>query len=112
MQKLEELEYMINSRAYNAIFSVDMIKSRIMIIHFQGNPKTIVISSYIPTNVSDEHDTERFYTDLTYFIRHIPKHNILIIGGHFNAHLGKEYGYKYSLHRTTNSNSNMLHNFL
>ena len=34
---------LVNSRAYNAISSVDMIKSRIMAIHFQGNPQTTVI---------------------------------------------------------------------
>ena len=89
-----------------------MIKLRIMAIHFQRNPHTNVMSCYSPTNMSDEQDTERFYTDLTYFIRHIPKHNVLIIGGDFNAHLGKYDRYKYSLHRTTNRNGNMLNNFL
>ena len=89
-----------------------MIKSRIMAIHIQGNPKTTLISCYSPTNVSDEQDTERFYNDLTYFIRHIPKYNVLIIGGDFNAHLGKYDDNKYSLHRTTNRNVNMLHSFL
>ena len=103
---------LINSRAYNAISSVDMITSRIMAIHFQGNQQTTVMLCYSPTNVSYEHDTERFYTDLTYFIRHIPKNNVLIIGGDFNAQLGKYDGYEYSLHRTTNRNGNMLHNFL
>ena len=82
-----------------------------MSIHFQGNPQTTVMSCYSRTNVSDEQDTERFYTDLTYFIRHIPKQYILIIGGGFNAHLGKDDVYKYSLHRTTNRNGNMLHIF-
>ena len=101
----------IDSMAYNAISSVDMIKSRIMAIHFQVNPQTTVISCYSPTNVSDKQDTEIFYTDLTYCIRHIPKHNVLINGGDFNAHLGKDDGYKYSLHRTTNRNGKMLHNF-
>ena len=56
-----------------------MIKSRIMVVHFQGNPHITVMSCYSQTNVSDKQDTERFYTDITYFIRYIPKHNVLII---------------------------------
>ena len=62
--------------------------------------------------MSDEQDTMRFYTDITYFIIHIPKHNVIIIGGNLNAHLVKDDGYKYSQNRTTNRNGNMLHNFL
>ena len=81
-----------------------MISNRIVAIHVMGNPLTTVISCYSPTNVSDQEETERFYVDLTSYIRHILKHNVLIIGGDFNAHLGKENGYKYSFHINTNRN--------
>ena len=36
----------------------------------------------------------------------------MLIGGDFNAHLGKENGYQYSFHITTNRNGNMLINFI
>ena len=103
---------LINLRAYNAIKSIDMISNRIVAIHFMGNPLTTVISCYSPTNVSDQEETERFYVDLTSYTRHIPKHNVLVIGGDFNAHLGKENGYIYSFHINTNRNGNMLKNFI
>ena len=32
----------VNTRAYNAILSIDIISSRIMAIHFQGNPHITV----------------------------------------------------------------------
>ena len=99
---------LINLRAYNAIKSIDMISNRIVAIHFMGNPLTTVISCYSPTNMSDQEETERFYVDLTSYTRHIPKHNVLVIGGDFNAHLGKENGYKYSFYINTNRNGNML----
>ena len=89
-----------------------MISNRIVAIHFMGNPLTTVISCYSPTNVSDQEETERFYVDITSYTRHIPKHNVLVIGGDFNAHLGKENGYKYSFHITTNRNGNMLKNVI
>ena len=103
---------LLNSRAYDKITSVEKINPRIMAIHFEGNPMTTVISSYSPTNVTDEQEVELFYTDLTAFTRNIPKHNVLIIGGDFNAHLGYDDGHKYSLHRETNRNGNMLQSYL
>ena len=60
-----------------------------MIVNLQGNPRTTVISCYSPTNVSDENETANFYTELSALTRSIPRHNILIIEGDFNAHLGQ-----------------------
>ena len=69
-----------------------------MIANFKGNPHTSVISFYSPTNVSDDQEIELFYTRLTSLTRQIPKHNVLILGGDLNAHLGQESGYKYQYH--------------
>ena len=103
---------LLSSQAYNTIASVEMISPRIMIVHFQGNPQTSVISCYSPTNISDEQETEIFYTKLTCLTRQIPKHNVLIIGVDLNAHLGKDSGYKYAYHQTTNRNGQMLKDYL
>ena len=59
-----------------------------MTINHSGKPQTTIISCYSPTNVSDEQETIEFYTELNSLTRRIPKHNILIIGGDFNAQLG------------------------
>ena len=45
---------LVSSQAYNTIASVEIISPRKMIVNFQGNPNTSVISCYSPTNVSDE----------------------------------------------------------
>ena len=45
-----------------------------------------VISSYIRNNASDKTDINTVYNELYSFIRHIPKHSILIIDGDMNAH--------------------------
>ena len=67
-----------------------MISNRKVAIHVMGNPLKTVLSCYSPTNVSYQEETERFYVDLTSYTRHIPKHNVLVIGGDINTHLGKE----------------------
>ena len=88
-----------------------MITLRIMIATFHGNPETTVISCYSPTNVSDEIDTEIFYSDLSSLIRQVPKHNVLLIGGDFNAQLGQN-NFKQAYHINSNRNGEMLKNLL
>ena len=74
---------------YNTLSSIEKISPRIMTATFQGNPQTTIITCYSPTNVSDETETERFYAYLSSLNRQIPKHNILIISGDFNAQIGQ-----------------------
>ena len=50
--------------------------------------------------------------ELASLTRQIPKHNMLVIGGDFNAQLGKLNNYKFSYHTNANRNGNMLHNFI
>ena len=83
-----------------------------MTINLSGNQQTTIISCYSPTNVSDEQETIEFYTELNSLTRRIPKHNVLIIGGDFNAKLGQTDGFKYSYHKITNRNGKMLKNYL
>ena len=69
-----------------------------MVVTFNGNPKTTVISCYSPTNCFDELEIQNFYHQLTDSIKNIPKHNVRIIGGDMNAKIdnnkfvGNSYG--------------------
>ena len=83
-----------------------------MVATFHGIPNTTIISCYSPTNVSEELKVEQFYMELASLTRQIPKHNILVIGGDFNAQLGKLNNSKFSYLTTANRNGNMLHNFI
>ena len=67
-----------------------------------------VISCYIPTNVSDEDDVTDFYNNMSLFTLYLPKHNVLIISGDFNAHLGIDHDNKCSYHTETNRNGYLL----
>ena len=67
-----------------------------MIATFNGNPQTTVVCCYSPTNSSDEEEVKSFYTELSSLICEVPKHNVLIIGGDFNAQLGPAEGHLYS----------------
>ena len=103
---------LLSPLAYDAIENVERISTRIMIGNLQGNPRTTVISCYSPTNVSDKNETANCYTELSALTRSIPRHNILIIGGDFNAHLGQEDGLHNAFNNSTNRNGNMLKDYL
>ena len=62
-----------------------------MTASFTGNPATTIISCYSPTNCSDEEDVVMFYKSLSDALRDIPAHNMVLIGGDFNA---KEIGHR------------------
>ena len=46
------------------------------------------------------------------FTRYVPKHNVLIIAGDFNAHLGIDHDNKCAYHTETNINGYLLHHFI
>ena len=50
---------------------------------FNGNP------CYNPTNASNEKDITTFYNELSSLVRHIPKHNVLMVGREMNTHIVK-----------------------
>ncbi|XP_068691683.1 uncharacterized protein [Montipora foliosa] len=80
--------------------------------------KILILSCYrppndaSPTNASDENDVEDFYEVLESLTRRIPKHNMLIVGGDFNAHLGQQDGFKNSYHQQTNRNGSKMKDYL
>ena len=49
--------------------------------------------------------------DLFYFVLHIPKHNIPIIGEEMNAQIDKDENIKFCLHNSSNRNGEYLANF-
>ena len=63
----EGIGIIVNIIANNAISSIDII-SRIMAIHFQGDPHSPVISCYRPTNTSDELETDSIYSSIYGYI--------------------------------------------
>ena len=67
---------LIGPRALKSLNNIEKIQSRMMVATFNGNPSTIIISCYSPTNVSDETDLIAFYNELSSLIRSIPKHNL------------------------------------
>ena len=81
-----------------------------MVATFNGNPSAIIITYYSPTNVSEERSLITFYNRLSYLVRSILKH-VLVISGDVNAQIGKNVSHKFSLHNLSNRNGEHLTDF-
>ena len=93
------------SFAYDFAYEIKSVNKRILIAHFNGNPSPTVVVNYTPTEGSD--DAEEHYEILSETIHEIPKHNVIIECGDYNAHLGKA-DVRHTFHEETNSNGSFL----
>jgi exonuclease III len=73
----------------NRILQFEMINERISKIRIAGRFKNITISSvYAPTNDKDETIKHECYDNLDRAFELIPKYDIRVITGDFNAQIG------------------------
>ena len=103
--------FLISPKAKAALNYVSKVSSRIIVANFNSNPSLTTISCYSPTNCADVDNVEVFYEDLTEVISNTPKHNMLMIGGDFNAQLGQP-DHRFSYHPQTNRNGAFLDSIL
>ena len=78
---------------------------RILVAEFSGNPKTTIIANYAPTEGSE--GSQEHYGTLANTINAVPKHNLTLVLGDFNAHMGTDI-VPYSFHEQSNGNGRLL----
>ena len=100
----EGVGLLLSKTTESALTEIKSYNERIIIAHFNGNPLTTVIVHYSPTKGSET--AEDHYNNLTNTIKSIPKHNVLLVVGDCNAHIGKEA--KFTYHQVTNTNRKLL----
>ena len=78
---------MVNKRVRNAVFGCNLKNDRMISVHFQGKPfSIIVIQVYAPTTNAEEAEVEWFYKYLQN-LELTPKKDILFITGDWNTKL-------------------------
>ena len=92
------------------MLSINHITSRILQATLSRNPKTTIIVTYSPTNVSDEEEVKDHYKALNAATKYVPAYNVLIVAEDFNARIGLD-DVKYSHHQSTNRNGEFLLEF-
>ena len=96
---------LVTKQLENAISDIEPVNERILCAHFNGNPSTTVIVHYAPVEGSEK--AEEHYAALANVINAVPKHNVTIVIGDCNAHIGKDAA-KYTYHERTNNNGKLL----
>ena len=95
---------LLDRLSYKALSSIEKINDRIIVAHFNGNPKCTVVVVYSPTNVSKKEDIDNFYEALDGVFSAIPPHNLTLLLGDLNAQISGQW----SFHPTSNRNGNKL----
>ena len=98
---------LLSAKAKKAFLNIEKVNNRIIVAHFDGNPKTTVIVTYSPTNAEDETVIDNYYDTLKDAIDKIPMHNVLLVIGDLNARVGLD-DCSFSYHAETNRNGNKL----
>ena len=80
---------MVNKRVQNAVLGCSLKNDRMISVHLQGKPFSImVIQVYAPTSNAEEAEVEIFYEDLQDLLELKPKRDVLFILGDWNAKVG------------------------
>ena len=109
--RYEVVGMLIGQLAQKSFNSIEKIQPRMTVAMFNGNPNITIISCYSPTNVNDETDPIAFYYEQFSLVCSIPKHSVLIISGDMNAKIGKNVTNNFSLHNSSNTNTENLSDF-
>ncbi len=106
---------LVRKKHVPAIRSMENISSRILVVHFEGNPRTSIVVVYAPTEMATADEKDLFYKDLSDTIINIPPHRLVVVLGDFNARIGmnslKQYPQvieRHLYHEKSNNNGNRL----
>jgi exonuclease III len=99
------------------IIGFEPINERICKLRLKGKYYNIkIINIHAPTEEKDEDTKERFYAELQQIKEKVPKHDLLIILGDYNAKFGRERAYQnvtrnHTLHDRTNRNGELVYEY-
>ena len=101
---------LLTKRAHDVVTELHTVSPRIFGVTLDGNPRCTAFSVYSPTECASDDVAEEFHNELRATIASIPAHNLLAVGGDFNAHVGKEDNNDKSwyYHERTNRNGRLL----
>ena len=83
--------FIVRKEIIRCILSCTPVSSRIITIRVSAKPKNItIIQVYAPTTDHEDQEVEEFYEELENAIKKVPKKDIIIVQGDFNAKVGPD----------------------
>ena len=83
--------FLIHKDTVNAIMGCRPVYSRLITIRLKATHFNItVIQAYAPTSDYDDDDIEDFYDQLQEVIGQVPKKDIIVVQGDWNAKIGED----------------------
>ena len=104
-----EVGFLVHKDAVNTVMGCQPISSRLITIRLRATPfNTTVVQAYAPTTDYDDEKIEGFYEQLQEVVDQIPKKDILIVQGDWNAKVGKDAckNWKYTCGLFSNNETN------
>lgn len=107
--------FIVTSKIDGNIMTFKPINGRIAYLRIRAKTNMSLVNCYAPTEDSNDNEKEAFYNELESLCDTIPKRDMLIILGDFNAKIGKEerirnIAGKNTIHDRTNTNGDRLSN--
>ena len=102
---IDGIGLLLNRTSSVSLAEIKPYNSHILVAHFNGNSAATIIVHYAP--VEGDEDAIDQYEQLSGITRTIPKHNVLLLIGDCNAHLGPEDAL-YTSYDKTDKNGKLL----
>ena len=87
----EGVGFLVHKAISNSVLGCQPVSSRIITIRFKASPFNIsILQAYAPTTNHSDDEAEDFYNQLQGVIDEVPKGDILIVQGDWNAKVGED----------------------
>ena len=105
------LGFLLSPWAQRCYIEHNIVSNRIMSISFTGDVCTHIVTCHSPTNVSTDLEIDHFYNELSTCAQSFPPHDLVVIAGDLNAHLGRDTCNTNAYYESSNRNGQRLLDF-
>ena len=86
----KRLTVWIHRKIAGALVGYEPISDRVLVVRLEAKPRNItLIQVYGPTTAATDEEMERFYQDLLQAVKQVPKGDMRLVMGDFNAKVGR-----------------------
>lgn len=82
--------FLLHKNLINSFQDFKNISDRICVLTLKLEKyKVVLVQAYLPTSKAKDEDVDNLYEEIESIIKHIPKRDILVLSGDFNAKVGQ-----------------------